>query len=116
MSLLDTSVRVDQNVTLFCTVTPADDLETVIIFMRRTGEKKVNCGEAMQFPDKCITNGTNTDYTVQCGSSTNNRTGKIKKYMLHIKKVKAVDFTEWWCQSRENRNDSNTLTLHETGK
>ena len=70
----------------------------------------------MQFPDKCITNGTNTDYTVQCGSSANCRTANIKQYMLHITKVKAVDFTEWWCQSRGNSNDSNTLNLHETSK
>ena len=102
--------------TLFCTASPADDLTAVVSFVRRTGDKEVNYGDVMQFPDKCITNATNAGYVVECGPFANSKTAEVKKYMLHINKCKEADFTEWLCQLKGRKHDNSTLTLHHACK
>ena len=116
MTPSQTTGRVDQNFTLTCTASPADDLKAVVSFVRGTGDKEVNYGDVMQFPDKCITNATNAGYVVECGPSANNSTANVKTYMLHIKNMQEVDFTKWRCRTRSQTYKDNIIVLQNISK
>ena len=106
-----------KSVKIFCSVTPADSLEDVILFMRRAGDKNETCGMVIQFRTKCrehIEDGK--PYVSHCKSGTFSRISKIKNYELEIKSTKQDDFTEWWCQLKVHMQEHNTIILSQPSK
>ena len=84
--------------------------------MKRIGDEEVKYGDLHQTPESCSASARNHNYSVACGAFVINRTAKMKNYMLHIKGMQSVDFTEWWCQTTLDSRHYNILTLKESGK
>ena len=109
------AVKFGQSVKLFCTVVKADDLQTEIMFLRRTGDKNVTCGTISQYSAKCHAYNT-TKYYLSCLHGTNISTSKMKHYGLDIVRMEVVDFTEWLCEAGITKQEQNTVTLTEISK
>ena len=88
----------------------------MIVFVRNTGDSRLTCGEIKQYPDSCSRYFETVHCHVSCGSGTNTRASRVKKYSLDILSVKEVDFTNWLCMMHNVTAKSNTVTLKQAGE
>ena len=110
------SLNMGQNVMFICTVKPSVDLVAEIKFSRQSRSRYVTCGRFHQRLADCIPAGNKSNYNVSCGPGSMDRTSKIKKYMLNIQGLTAVDFTRWLCGSNYQRLQYNDVIVMEKGK
>ena len=102
-----------QSVTLVCTAHQADDFVDEIRFSRYGN---ITCGRIHQSRSGCSALGNASNYLVSCGPGSSSQTSRVKKYMLKIQGMKAVDFTEWWCHAKSHRYTGNSIQLKEKSK
>ena len=110
------SLKLGQNVTFICTVKPSVDLVAEIKFNRQSRSRYVTCGRFHQRLADCTAVGNKSNYLVSCGPGSKNRTSKIKKYMLNIQGLTAVDFTRWFCGTNYRNYQYNDLIVVENSK
>ena len=108
--------REGQRVQLICTVKPAVDLVAEILFVRRSGDTSVTCAHICQEVSNCYVVVQVSDYHPLCSSEAYNNTASIKSYTLEIPSLKAEDFTEWSCQTKNHRQNYSTLTIGKSGE
>ena len=95
---------------------PAVDLVAEILFMRRSGNTHVTCANITQEVSNCYVIVHESDYHPLCSSEAYNNTASIKTYTLEIHSLNAEDFTEWWCQTTNHRQNYSTLTIGKSGE
>ena len=101
---------------LTCTVTPAESLVGMIVFVRHTNNSRLTCGEIKQYPDSCSRYFETGHCHVSCGSGTNTRASRVKKYTLDILDMKEVDYTTWSCEMQNVTTKFATVTLKQESK
>ena len=107
--------RRKQRVRLTCTVQPAGNLTTEIMFVRVTNVSVETCGVVFQTRGHCHEGDATPGYRTSCCDGTNVTASETKIYALDIDAAKPSDYTKWLCQSKDMVDELGTVVLKDGG-
>ena len=107
--------RRKQRVRLTCTVQPAGNLTTEIMFVRVTNVSVETCGVVFQTRGRCHEGDATPGYRTSCCHGTNVSASETKIYALDIDAAKPVDYTKWLCQTKDMVDELGTVVLKDGG-
>ena len=109
--------KLGESVKLVCSVTPAGNLTTEIMFMRGAGNNSKLCSQLIQFPDSCrVLDEVKNHYVPHCKYGNHSRTLEVRNYLFEILNMTRDDFTEWWCHSDGFPEVYTTIILRQYSK